>query len=125
MIDLTSVGHLVPMLSKEIHTMPTVLAERLYAEFIKRGLTQEKLAEAVGISREQCGKQLRKKGYIRINEDTARGYEKVFGLSREELSTPPHVDKGTPSGWNRVVVPLSDEELLNASIWASRSPGRK
>ena len=37
--------------------MPTVLAERLRAEADKKGFTQEKLAEAVGISREQCGKQ--------------------------------------------------------------------
>lgn len=35
--------------------------------------TQEKLVEAVGISREQCGKQLRRKGLIRVNQDTARG----------------------------------------------------
>jgi len=100
--------------------MPTVLAERLHAEAEKKGYTQEKLAEAVGISREQCGKQLRKKGVIRINEDTARGYERVFGLSREELSTPPQMDKGTPSGWNRVVVPLSDEELLILRLTAMR-----
>jgi len=86
------------MTLKEIHTMPTILAERLRAEADKKGFTQEKLAEAVGISREQCGKQLRKKGAIRINEDTARGYEKVFGLSREELSKPPQLDKDTPSG---------------------------
>jgi transcriptional regulator with XRE-family HTH domain len=100
--------------------MPTVLAERLRAEADKKGFTQEKLAEAVGISREQCGKQLRKAGSIRINEDTARGYEKVFGLSREELSRLPQVDKDTPSGWNRVVVPLSDEELLILRLTAMR-----
>jgi transcriptional regulator with XRE-family HTH domain len=100
--------------------MPTVLAERLRAEADKHGFTQEKLAEAVGISREQCGKQLRKKGSIRINEETARGYEKVFGISREELSKPPQVDKDTPSGWNRVVVPLSDEELLVLRLTAMR-----
>ena len=92
--------------------MPTILAERLCAEADKKGFTQEKLAAAVGISREQCGKHLRKKGSIRVNEDTARGYEKVFSLTREELSKPPRLDKDTPSGWNRVVVPLSDEELL-------------
>jgi biotin operon repressor len=108
------------MMSKENHTMPTVLAERLYAEAAKRGLTQEKLAEAVGISREQCGKQLRKKGPIRINEDTARGYEKTFGLSRKELSRPLPVDKGMPSGWNRVVVPLSDQDLLILRLTAMR-----
>lgn len=100
--------------------MPIVLAERLQAEAKKKGFTQEKLAEAVGISREQCGKQLRKKGEIRINEDTARGYEKVFGLSREELSKLPQVDKDTPSGWNRIVVPLSDEELLILRLTAMR-----
>ena len=100
--------------------MPTILAERLYAEAQKKGYTQEKLAEAVGISREQCGKQLRKKGVIRINEDTARGYERVFGLSREELSKPPQMDRDTPSGWNRVVVPLSDEELLILRLTAMR-----
>ena len=107
--------------------MPTVLAERLYAEAAKRGLTQEKLAEAVGISREQCGKQLRKKGPIRINEDTARGYEKTFGLSRKELSRPLPVDKGMPSGWNRVVVPLSDQDLLILRLTAMRygTDGRK
>ena len=100
--------------------MPTVFAERLHAEAKKRGFTQEKLAEAVGISREQCGKHLRKKGPIRVNEDTARGYEKAFGLSHEELSTPPQVDKGTPSGWKRVVVPMSDEELLILRLTAMR-----
>lgn len=100
--------------------MPTILAERLHAEAQKKGYTQEKLAEAVGISREQCGKQLRKKGVIRINEDTARGYERVFGLSREELSKPPQMDRDTPSGWNRVVVPLSDEELLILRLTAMR-----
>ncbi len=42
--------------------MPTILAERLQAEARKSGLTQEKLAREVGISREQCGKQLRKTG---------------------------------------------------------------
>jgi transcriptional regulator with XRE-family HTH domain len=100
--------------------MPTVLAERLRAEADKKGFTQEKLAEAVGISREQCGKQLRKTGAIRINEETARGYEKVFGLSCEELSKPPQVDRDTPSGWNRVVVPLSDEDLLILRLTAMR-----
>lgn len=100
--------------------MPTVSAERLKAEAEKKGFTQEKLAEAVGISREQCGKQLRKTGSIRINEDTARGYERVFGLSREELSKPPQVAKDTPSGWNRVAVPLSDEELLILRLTAMR-----
>lgn len=100
--------------------MPTVLAERLHAEAKKRGLTQEKLAEAVGISREQCGKHLRKKGAININEDTARGYEQAFGLSHEELSRPLQVSKDTPSGWNRVVVPLSDEELLILRLTAMR-----
>lgn len=100
--------------------MPTVSAERLKAEAGKKGFTQEKLAEAVGISREQCGKQLRKTGSIRINEDTARGYERVFGLSREELSKPPQVAKDTPSGWNRVAVPLSDEELLILRLTAMR-----
>jgi transcriptional regulator with XRE-family HTH domain len=100
--------------------MPTVSAERLKAEAGKKGFTQEKLAEAVGISREQCGKQLRKTGSIRINEDTARGYERVFGLSREELSKPLQVAKDTPSGWNRVVVPLSDEELLILRLTAMR-----
>ncbi len=100
--------------------MPTILAERLRAEADKKGFTQEKLAEAVGISREQCGKHLRKKGAIRINKDTVRGYEKVFGLSREELSKPPQLDKDTPSGWNRVVVPLSDQELLILRLTAMR-----
>jgi transcriptional regulator with XRE-family HTH domain len=100
------------MMLKRIHAMPTILAERLSSEANKKGFTQEKLAEAVGISREQCGKQLRRKGFIRINEDTARGYERVFSLSREELSKPPQVDKDTPSGWNRVVVSMSDEDLL-------------
>lgn len=100
--------------------MPTVLAERLRAEAEKKGFTQEKLAEAVGISREQCGKQLRRTGSIRINEETARGYEKVFGLSREKLSEPPKADKGMPSGWNRVTVPLSDEELLVLRLTAMR-----
>lgn len=100
--------------------MPTVLAERLCAEAEKRGLTQEKLADAVGISREQCGKHLRKKGLININEDTARGYQKAFGLSHEELSRPLQVNKATPSGWNRVVVPFSDEELLILRLTAMR-----
>lgn len=100
--------------------MPTILSERLVAELEKRGLTQERLAEAVGISREQCGKHLRKKGSIRINEDTACGYEKAFGLSREELSKPPKMDKNMPSGWNRVVVPLSDDELLILRLTAMR-----
>ncbi len=100
--------------------MPTVSAERLQAEAKKKGLTQEKLAAEVGISREQCGKQLRKKGDIRINENTACGYERVFGLSREELSTPPKMNKDTPSGWNRVVVQLSDEELLSLRLTAMR-----
>ena len=108
------------MMLKGTHTMPTVFAERLRAEADKKGFTQEKLAEAVGISREQCGKQLRKKGLIRVNQDTARGYEKVFGLSSEELSKPPQLDKDTPSGWNRVVVPLSDEELLILRLTAMR-----
>ena len=100
--------------------MPTVLAERLRAEKDKQGFTQEKLAEAVGISREQCGKQLRQKGHIRINEKTAEGYEQAFGLSREELSRPQQMAKDTPSGWNRVVVPLSDEELLVLRLTAMR-----
>lgn len=100
--------------------MPTILAERLRAEAAKKGFTQEKLAEVVGISREQCGKQLRKTGVIRINEGTARGYERVFSLSREELSKPPQVDKDTPSGWNRVVLQLSDEELLILRLTAMR-----
>ena len=100
--------------------MPTVLAERLRAEADKKGFTQEKLAEAVGISREQCGKQLRRTGSIRVNEETACGYEKVFGLSREELSKPLKADKGMPSGWNRVMVPLSDEELLVLRLTAMR-----
>lgn len=100
--------------------MPTVLAERLKAEADKKGFTQEKLAEAVGISREQCGKQLRKTGSIRINEDTARGYERVFSLSREELSKPPQVAEDTPTGWNRVSVLLSDKELLILRLTAMR-----
>jgi len=100
--------------------MPTILSERLVAELGKKGWTQEKLAEDVGISREQCGKHLRKKGIIRVNEATACGYEKAFGLSREELSKPPKVDKDTPSGWNRVMVPLTDEELLILRLTAMR-----
>jgi transcriptional regulator with XRE-family HTH domain len=100
--------------------MPTILSERLVAELSKKGWTQEKLAEAVGISREQCGKHLRKKGSIRVNEVTAVGYEKAFGLSRQELSKPPKVDKDTPSGWNRVFFPLSDEELLILRLTAMR-----
>lgn len=101
--------------------MPTILAERLKAEADKKGFTQEKLAEAVGISREQCGKHLRKKtGPVRINDTTARGYERVFGLSREELSKPPQRDKGMPTGWNRVPLTLSDEELLILRLAAMR-----
>lgn len=100
--------------------MPTVNAERLNAETKKRGFTQERLAEAVGISREQCGKQLRKRGAIRINESTARGYEKAFGLSCEELSKPPHVTKDLPSGWNRIMTPMSDEDLLILRLTAMR-----
>lgn len=101
--------------------MPTILAERLKAEADKKGFTQEKLAEAVGISREQCGKHLRKKtGPVRINDTTARGYERVFGLSREELSQPPQRDKDTPTGWNRVLLPLSDEELLTLRLTEMR-----
>lgn len=100
--------------------MPTILAERLKAEADKKGFTQEKLAEAVGISREQCGKHLRKTGPVRINDTTARGYERVFGLSREELSKPPQRDKDTPTGWNRVLLPLSDEELLTLRLTEMR-----
>jgi transcriptional regulator with XRE-family HTH domain len=100
--------------------MRTVHSERLVAELEKKGWTQERLAEAVGISREQCGKHLRKKGRFLINENTACGYEKAFGLSREELSKPPKKDKDMPSGWNRVVVTLSDEELLILRMTAMR-----
>jgi len=100
--------------------MPTLLAERLRNEANKRGFTQEKLAEDIGISREQCGKQLRKTGLIRVNESTARGYERVFGLTRQELAKPRHDDNDMPSGWNRVVVALSDEELLILRLTAMR-----
>lgn len=92
--------------------MPMVLAERLKHEADKLRLTQEELAKKVGISREQCGKQLRKQGNIRINENTARGYETIFKVPREELATPPKDDDKPPSSLNRITLHLSDEELL-------------
>lgn len=60
------------------------IGERIRTERIKRGLTQRKLAAAVGIGQDSVS--MHEAGKMGVSMRALRGYARVFGVKLDELA---------------------------------------
>lgn len=102
--------------------MPQINGARIKHEFERLGLNRVQFADEFKIGRKQLGEHLKRSGLFEVNENTAKIYEKAFGVSRAELLKLPPKQNATqlPDGWRQSAVPMRDEDWLTLNLTARR-----